>query len=333
MTLKETVFGSKSEENVFGHLNSIWGDKIKIYHNLPFANIFDMDTIKIKDYSTKNTHFWKKFLFMTSIDFVVCDDKNKAIMCIEFDGLSGGYNKGTEYFQDRTDSKRKKKLELKLKIAKNHNLPFYIISYEETTDLSENLDESDLDFLNLTVVDGIIGQTMKHKLFPDKLEEYLDFYDDSLNSMEEFEKNEFIQDLVIDAEVELELKWDPIAIRASEIQCILSQKGLISRYGHEFIHKPKLPPIKSFYDYKGLKKRIEAMQKVEWQGCKVHCETPDGTIARDIWIRNFEGMGVSPLIIVQNIADLIIFYEIAKKYKIKIPKSSYFNQINEDYSI
>jgi hypothetical protein len=223
------------------------GNKIRIYHNLPFAIIFDINTIDLKKY-TNNIHLWKRFLLMTSVDFVVCNEKNKPLMCIEFDGISGGYNKGTKYFQDRNDKKRKNKLELKLKIAKDHNLPFYIISYEETWDLSESFDESDLDSINLTVVDGIIGQTMKHQLLEDKVKEYLDFYDDSLNSMVEFEKNEFIQGLVIDAEVELELKWDPIAIKAAIIEGILSQKGIISTGGHRFIYKPELPQIKGFND-------------------------------------------------------------------------------------
>ncbi|MEN4007439.1 MAG: DUF2726 domain-containing protein [Methanobacteriaceae archaeon] len=202
MALKETVFGSRSEEKVFEHLRSVWGNKIKIYHNLPFTNIFDIDTIELKKY-TGNISSWKRFLLMTSVDFVVCNEKNKPLMCIEFDGISGGYNKGTKYFQDRMDEQRKNKLEFKLKIAKDHNLPFYIVSYEETWDLSKTFDEFDLDSLNLTVVDGIIGQTMKYQLLEDKVEEYLDSYDDHLNSMVEFEKNDFIQELVIDAEVEL----------------------------------------------------------------------------------------------------------------------------------
>ena len=39
-------------------------------------------------------------------------------------------------------------------------------------------------------------------------------------------------------------------------------------------------------------------------------------------------MGVSPLIIVNNIADLLIFYEIAKKYHINIPNRIFDDSFN-----
>ena len=117
MTIRESVFGSKSEERVYGHLKSVWGDTINIYHNLPFANVIDINSIDL-NYYTRNTGRWKSFLFKTSVDFVVCDESNKPILCIEFDGMTGGYNKGTKVFQETEDIKRREKLELKLKIAK-----------------------------------------------------------------------------------------------------------------------------------------------------------------------------------------------------------------------
>lgn len=317
MVLKETVFGSKSEEKVFEHLNSVWKDKFNIYHNLPFAQIFDVKSINLRDY-VDDIPLWKRFLLMTSVDYVICDKKNKPLMCIEFDGMCGGYNKGTNYFQNNPDKNRKHKLELKLRIARNHIFPFYIVSYEETEPLSKK-SKYNLD-LNLTVVDAIIGQTMKHYLLQDKVEEQLDLYEDYLDSMSEYEKNEFIQERIIDAEVELELIWDPIAIKAAKLGQILYSKGLVtSGHGYRFIEKPKAPNIKGFNDYEGLEKRIEALEKVEWQGCEVWWEIPDGKIFKQVWIRNFGGISASPLIITENLADLLTLYEIVAKYHVKIP--------------
>lgn len=318
MVLKETVFGSKSEEKVYNHLKSIWGDKIRIYHNLPFANIFDIDSINLQNYPLE-IGLGKKFLLMTSVDFVVCDEKNRPIMCIEFDGMTGSYNKGTEVFQESIDRKRKGKLEFKLKIARNHALPFYIISYEETRDLSNIFNEFDVDVLNLTVVDGIIGQTMKHKFLKEKIDDKLESYGDYIESLNDSEGHEIIQDLVFEAELELDFEWDPIAIKTAKLQGLLYKKGIISRMGWKYINKPELPDIEGLQDTKGIEKRIEAFEKVEWVGCEVWCETPDGKMVREAWIRNFDKTNASPLIIVQNIADLLIFSELAKQYGIKIP--------------
>ncbi len=317
MALRETVFGSKSEERVFEHLGSVWKDKFNVFHNLPFAQIFDMDTIDLKRYG-KNSYSLRQFLFKSSVDYIVCDKKNKPLMCIEFDGMCGGYNRGTEYLQNYPNRRREDKLELKLRIARDHAFPFYIVSYEETEPLSKK-SIYDLD-LNLTVVDAIIGQTMAHCLLPDKVEEYLDLYEDSLSSMSEYERDEFIQERVINAEVDLELTWDPVAIKAAKLEGLLYAKGILtSGHGYRFIEKPEAPDIKGLHDYEGIKKRVEAMEKVEWQGCEVNWETPDGTIVKEVWIRNFKGTEASPLTIVQNIADLLTLYEVAKRYQVEIP--------------
>lgn len=326
MALRETVFGSKSEERVFEHLKSVWNDKFNLFHNLPFAQIFDINTIDLNKY-VHDLSFWKRTLLMSSVDYVVCDEQNKPLICIEFDGLCRGYNKGITYFQDNENKWRKRKLELKLKIAKDHDFPFYIVSYEET-DLLSKKSKYNSNYLNLAVVDAIIGQTMKHYLLSEKVNEYLDSYEDYLNSLKEYEQDEFIQECVIDAEVDLELKWDPIAIRAAKLEGILHKKGLTSLHGYKFIEKPETPNTKGLHDYEGIKQRVEALKKVKWQGCEVHWETPDGTIVREAWIRNFEGTSASPLIIIQNIADLLTLYEIAEKYQVEIPK-----EINEDYYI
>ena len=334
MALKKTVFGSKSEEDVFNHLNSIWGEKIKIYHNLPFYSIIDKDTVDLKKY-VSYVGKWKKILLMTSVDFVICNKKNKPLMCIEFDGMTGGYNKGTDVFQDREDILRKKKLELKLKIAKDEGLPFYIISYPETTELKNTLSKSDIDSINLTVVDGIIGQTMKNTYLNDEIDKSLEDYNDYLDSMDtEWEKDELIYNLVLDADVKLEFEWDPIAIKAAVLEGVLSEKNIISTRGWRYLFKPELPDAKldvnNFFDIERLKRRIEAFKRAEWQGCEVYCDTPDGKIVRQVWIRNFEGTGASSISIVENIADLLVFSEIAKKYGIEFPVDRFESIFNQD---
>ncbi len=125
----------------------------------------------------------KDYLFKTDIDYTICDkNKDKPLMCIEFDGRSGGYNREGEYIQIKNDPDRKRKLELKLRIANENDFPFFIISFPETekTDLSEKL--------HLTVIDGIIGQTLAQIYFPSQVIEDLN---DVINYWENLKDSEF----------------------------------------------------------------------------------------------------------------------------------------------
>lgn len=296
MSLKECVFDGYHEKELFVHLNSMWKDNFNIYPQLPFTKIADIETLNI-------SHNERDFILKTNIDYTVCDKEDKPLMCIEFDGWSQGYNRGGEYIQIVEDQLRKKKLELKLKIAMEHRFPFYIISYNEKTYLLEKI--------HLAVIDGIIGETIAKMKFRDKINEYLEDSKDTLSSMSEYERYEYIQDLVTSAEVELELKWNPISKKAAEIEGVLIDKGIISGHSSKPLSKPELPEIKYIFDIKGIEKRLKAWKDIKWHGCEVSCETPKGKVTEQAWVRNFEGMLASPLIIVQNIAELLAFYKAA----------------------
>jgi len=239
----------------------------------------------------------------TNIDCTICDKEDKALMCIEFDGWSHGYNRGGEYIQIVEDRLRKKKLELKLKIAVEHHFPFYIISYDEKVHLSEKI--------HLAIIDGIIGETIANMKFRDKMNEYLEDSRETLSSMSEDERYEYIQDLVISAEVEVELKWNPISKKAAEIERILLNKGIISGSSSKPLSEPELPEIKGIFDIEGHERKLKAWKDIKRYGYEVSCETPKGKVTERAWVRNFGGMFASPLIIVRNIAELLAFYKAA----------------------
>lgn len=307
MSLKKHIFDSHQEKKLFKHLNSIWRRSLNIYPQLPFTKIFNIETLKIKPKE-------KDFLLKTNIDYTICDKEDKPLMCIEFDGLSKGFNRGGEYIQLIKDTLRKKKLELKLKIALEHNFPFYIISYDERKYISENI--------HLTVLDGIIGQTIAKMGFQNKINEYLERSSKEVSTMSKYEKDEFIQDMVISAEVELELSWDPIARKAAKLNHILIANGIISSWSSKYLSEPELPEIKLDSNIEDLKesldKRLESWNDIMYHGCEVECETSKGRVKERAWIRNFEGMLVSPLIIVKNIAELLAFYKAATINEIEI---------------
>jgi hypothetical protein len=305
MNLRKSIFDSAHEKELFNHLESNWKNHFKIYPQLPFTKIFNVDQLNV---SFKE----KDFILKTNIDYTICDKLDKPLMCIEFDGWSHGYNRGGEYIQIVEDPLRKKKLELKLKIAIEKNFPFYIIAYDEKVYFSENI--------HLTVIDGIIGETIAKINFKEKINEYLEDSKGILDSMSEYERHEYIQDLVISTEFELELKWNPISRRASEIQSILHDRGIVLNFTYQYLSKPELPEIKDFFDIERLEARLDAMKNIEWQGCKASCETPKGKVIQQAWVRNFEGMHASPLIIVKNIAELLLFCKVAKINGIKLFK-------------
>jgi len=296
MALKGSIFDGYHEKDLFGHINSRWEKYFNIYPQLPLTKIFDIKTLNVGGKR-------KDFLLKTNIDYTICDKEDKPLLCIEFDGWSHGYNKGGEYIQLRKDSLRKAKLELKLKIAIANDFPFYIISYDEKKYISEKI--------HLTIVDGIIGQTIANKKFRDKINEYLKDSQSYLDSMNEYFRHEYIQDLITSIEVELELTWDPIAKMASEIEHTLYSHHILTTCSYKPLSKPELPEIKDIFDTEGLRRRLKAWKNIEWQGCEVSCETPKGKVTKRAWVRNFEGMTVSPIIIVRNIAELLAFYKAA----------------------
>lgn len=304
MTIKKSIFDGYHEKNLFKHLNLMWEDKFNIYPQLPFSKIFDIETLNINENEMN-------FLYKTNIDYTVCDKKeDKPVMCIEFDGWSHGYNRGGEYIQLTEDKLRKKKLELKLKISIEHHFPFYIIAYKE----KEYIDEK----IHLTVLDGIIGETIAKREFRDKINEYLEDSKEVLDSMSEYERHEYIQDLVTSTEIELELTWNPISKKAAEIMENLSNRGIISKMFYKPLSKPELPEVKNFFDTEGLENRLKAFKDRKWRGCEVSFQTPKGKVTQQSWVRNFEGMQASPLIIVQNIAELLALNKAAIINGIKI---------------
>jgi hypothetical protein len=308
MSLKDCIFDSKGEKGLFTHLNFTWKDKFNIYPHLPFTDVIDINTLKGIDQGKRD------FLLKTTIDYTICDKKDKPLFCIEFDGMSCGYSRYGKCIQLKKDPCRKKKLELKLKIAEQHRFPFYIISYNEKKYLFEKI--------HLTIVDGIIGETIANMLFPDRINDDLENSKNILSSMSNYERNEYIQDLVTSKEVELESIWNPISKEAGEIEGALINKGIISGYSYKFLSKPELPEIKNIFDIKGQENRPKMWKNIKWHGCEVSCNTPKGKVTKQAWVRNFEGMLVSPLIIVRNIAELLAFYRAATLNGIPYAKHS-----------
>jgi hypothetical protein len=127
MSLRKSIFDNENERELYENLKSRWGKIFNIYPQLPFTKIFDINTLKNVDEKEKD------FLLKTNIDYTICDKKDRPLMCIEFDGMGGGYSREGKYIPNlkiiplKGRERRKMKLELKLRIAKEHQFPFYHI--------------------------------------------------------------------------------------------------------------------------------------------------------------------------------------------------------------
>lgn len=296
MGIKGNIFDGVHEERLYKHIDSQWNRFFNIYPQLPFTKIFDIKSLNINKKE-------KDFLLKTNVDITVCDKKYKPIMCIEFDGMSKGYNKDNQYIQVKKDPSRKRKLDLKLKIASQYNFPFYIISYDEKKYVSEKI--------YLAVVDGIIGQTIAKLNFMKEINNFINQERDNIDFMNEYVRDEYFQDIVTSFEVKLELDWDPIAKMASEIEAVLFQKGIALSLSYKPLSDPELPELKDIFDLEGMEKIIKSWKDIKRHGYEVTCKTIKGTVSEIAWVRNFENSWASPIIIARNIAELLAVYKAA----------------------
>ena len=111
MGTNRQVFGSNAERSNFYKLSRQWGSTYRIYHNLPFLNVFNTKgLVNAKKLGSWSTLFDPNQpdklaigdidynrLKKTSIDYTLCDQNDHPLLCIEFDGIKDGFNVGTEY--------------------------------------------------------------------------------------------------------------------------------------------------------------------------------------------------------------------------------------------
>jgi phage anti-repressor protein len=307
MKIRDSVFGSRSERELYSSLESRWANMFNLYPSLPFTSIIDIGGAKVRDGE-------KQYLFKTSVDFTLCEkETDKPIMSIEFDGLGHGYSHEGKYVQvtQSEDSFRKLKFDLKLRLAQRVSYPYIVISFDEADPFTEDLE--------LTIVDGLIGRVLARKRFDELMKERRselegpeseDFarmkqmYEEF--SKEEYTYDDYVQNWVTGLEVEAELESDPIASQATILEGELVKKGIFTGMTSEYLEDPPAPALRDSSDVETLKKRIEALQSPSTKiGCQVSLKVKglSKEVRSRIFVRNF-GLGIS-LSLAQNIATLL----------------------------
>ena len=293
MKLRNTVLENKSEAKIFHPLELRWSPKFKVFPSLPLSNIFEVDSNEL---TVKEEMYFNK----TNVDYTLCEENNRPIFSIEFDGAVGRFNRDGMYILECEidDPVRSQLIELKLKVAEELNYPFMLISYEKI----KYLDEEDI----LTIIEGIIGHLLARVKFRRLSNRIIDDYNGQIGELHGSEKDKDFQDLEAVNEDETELAIDPIDKKAAKYEQKCAEFG-ISKHRLEYLSDPPLFGIEHIFDVEIIKAQINSMKHIARIGCLVLIESPKIVIVKSVWIRNFDGFGVGLFSIARNIAKYLAF--------------------------
>ena len=277
MAVRDRVFASRAERENYYKLSRQWGEKYRIYHNLPFLNVFT--TTSLVDWETLGPLTLEPFdggrLKKTSIDYTLCDENDAPLLCIDFDGLNDGVNLGTRYHAERpADPWREQITELKLRVAHGSMFPYFVVGSKQFADLGKNL--------QVTVVDGVIGDVLSRKATLERFAK--GFTADDVNmSQEEFdeltpwEQNEIVQDWALGIEVENEFEYNPITRLSAELQ----EKAGIRGHSWQYVEYPPISPDVP------LEERVRLLERSTLMGAKCSVTFRGREVERTVWIPNF----------------------------------------------
>jgi len=227
MGVRETVFGSKEEKRYFRKLQKTWGEKLNIYHNMPFLNVFTArdELVDTNGNIFKLSEHEYDKLKKTSIDFVVCDKNDKPKACIEFDGLLQGFNIGTSYIisEEKIERKgRREFLELKLRVAHGSLFPYFILGSEQFKGMA--------DSVYLTIADALIGEVLSTQDRIANIDSGFNpsdygYTDEEFDNLDEERKKGFIEDWIFNIEIEADYSNNPIFQKVAELMSETKSTG------------------------------------------------------------------------------------------------------------
>lgn len=310
MGVNKNVFASSSERRNYYKLSRTWGDKFRIYHNLPFLNLFNLNNlIDFSGVSLKSIdvdELDKNRLKKTSIDYTLCNEQDEPLVCIDFDGMCEGFNVGTKYYADyRPDAWREKITELKLTVTHGSFFPYFVVCSKHFEDVSKNI--------QLTIIDGIIGDILSCQATHKRISQ--GFIPEEVGwTLEEFEnlhpssQHEIVQDWVTDVEVESDIENNPIH------QKVIQLMGEVGWPSHrtEFITHPSIDGLDDDAE------RARRLKSALYEGSRYTLVTSEyGEITTEVLLPNFNtpyfrGLGLS-----EAIAELLALNKFRRLMKAK----------------
>jgi hypothetical protein len=297
MRVSTSIFDSKAEREAFLALESRWSPKIRPYPQLPLAKLVKLDA------SDELTAGEERFFYATNVDYTFCVDDGRPLFSVEFDGIGGGYSSSGKYRQARGtgDPHRQLKMDFKLRVSDQVRYPLVVVSFDEL----QALDGKE----SLTILDGIVAQFVTRREEDALFKELVDDHTDMIEQLTGSERDEYMQDLVLQAGVLAELEHDPIAIARMEAQQEAGRFGL-SGHRKEWVFDPPLPDLSGGWppSVESFKARIDGWEKAERVGVQAEVQTPLGTVVKTVWLRNVgHGSGLTPHLIAEEVALMLAF--------------------------
>jgi len=315
MGVNKQVFASTSERKNYYKLSRTWGDKYRLYHNLPFLNLFNTENLidfsNLKLATIDIDDLDKNRLKKTSVDYTLCNEHDEPLVCIEFDGMCEGFNVGTEYHPNyRPGEWRDKITELKLKVAHGSFFPFFVVCSKQFADVTKDI--------KLTIMDGIIGDVIANRSAKEKIghgfiPEEVGWTQEGFDSLPSWEQHDIVQDWVVDVEVSAEVENNPIYKQVGQLH---NEIGFHS-HKTEFIQRPPIP------DNVGMKERIRLIDSALYQGTRCTVSSTEyGEIVAEVLLPNFKtpyyrGLGLSEII-----SELVALDKLRRMIKSKAVKRS-----------
>jgi hypothetical protein len=304
MGTNKTVFASRAERSNHRKLESQWGDRYNVWHNLPFLNVFTRENLINPDFNDLRALIipdtdWQR-LKRTSIDYVLCDKKQDApLICIDFDGLQNGFNFGREYLAgvEEPSPWRHQIMTLKLLVAHGSLFPYFVVGSSHFAEISDSVRRS--------IVDGLIGVVLAKKAFSDRIARGFTAADFGLSeedwdAMPPWELSDLVEEQFVSMEIDADFEHNPIY---GDVARLWGELGF-PRGSHRFVDCPGA-------------KRSPAGRLLE-EGPLIGAEhtvhTSDvGSITRTAWLPNFDVPGFAGLGLVEEIAHLMALDEVRKR--------------------
>lgn len=304
MGVKQTVFGSRAERSNYQKLESRWGEKYDLWHNLPFLNIFtrepliDPDSLDLRPLVISDLD-WQR-LKKTSVDYVLCDrERDKPIVGIDFDGIQDGFSTGREYRPGVENPSPWRHLitTLKLKVAHGSLFPYFVVGSRYFADLSPRV--------QLCIVDGVIGEVLAKNATSERFAHGFTAADAGMTDSEwdalpPWDQDELIQNFAISVEVGNNFEHNPIHVEAARLCDELGWPSTSQR----------------FVDPPGVQRSSDGRRlqdSLVW-GAECVIKTQDvGSISRTAWMPNFDAPGFTGLGLAEDIAHLMALDEVRSR--------------------
>jgi hypothetical protein len=228
MKVRESIFGSNSERKNYYRLLRRWGKDYHIHQNHPFLMLFDVSPDEVGGKQFFN------YLAKTSIDYLICDENDKPLIGIDFDGMQQGKNIGDKYVPSKGfDEKRAWGFETKLRIAAQANFPYLVVGDEEFDLISGT---------RFTLIDCLVGTFLAKNAFDrefsfENFEVFLNsHYELTLEQYEALnseEQRELVKDFGITTEVHTELDNNPLVEERWRIQRLMINATPTTKGGYK----------------------------------------------------------------------------------------------------